>query len=107
MEYRELCKRFNIEMYSNRYLKGNADTEDIDIRIRDMEDERAHCFVHINGVQMKFRRLQLGLQRVPENDWERDDLWLLISGFGDEKCIRIKDIKEIYFNYRGWETIHG
>ena len=107
MKYRELCKRFNIEKYSNKYLKGVADTQDIDICIKNMEDEFAYCFIHINGVQMKFRRLQLGMQVVPENEDERDDLWLLISGFGDEKCIRICDIKELYFNYRGWETIHG
>ena len=106
MKYKELCKRLNIEKFSNNYLKGEADTKDIDIHIRDMKDEHAHCFIHINGVQMKFRRLQLGMQTVPEDESKRDELWLIISG-KDEKCIRIADIKELYFNYRGWETIHG
>lgn len=105
MEYKELCKRLNIEKYSNNYLKGKADSKDLDICIRDITEEHAYCYIHINGVQMKFRRLQLGMQRVEPG--KEDDLWLLISGFGDEKCIQIKNIKEIYFNYRGWETIHG
>ena len=106
MEYKELCKRLNIEKYSNKYLKGKADTSDIDVCIKNMSDENAYCHIHINGVQMKFRRLQIGLQN-PKNYEDLDEIWLLISGFGDEKAIQIKNIKEIYFNYRGWETIHG
>ena len=103
MEYRELCRRLNIEIYQ-KGLKGQADAKDSDVHIKHMDDENKHCFVHINGVQMKFRRIQLGLQKVVEGS--QDDLWLLICG-SEEKCIRIKDIKEIYFNYRGWETVHG
>lgn len=101
MEYKELCRRINIEKYSNNYLKGKADSKDLDISIRNIEDEYAYCFIHINGVQMKFRRLQLGMQRTDD-----EDLWLLISG-KEEKSIRVKDINELYFNYRGWESIHG
>ena len=59
MEYKELCKRINIEKYSNKYLKGKADADDIDVCIKNIEDEKAYCFVHINDVQMKFRRIQL------------------------------------------------
>lgn len=106
MEYKELCKRINIEKYSNKYLKGKADAEDIDVCIENIEDKKAYCFVHINGVQMKFRRIQIGMQN-PKNHENPDEIWLLISGFHDEKSIKIKNIKEIYFNYRGWETIHG
>lgn len=105
MKYKELCRRLSIEKYSNKWMHGKSDSEDIDVRINNMEDENAYCFIHINGVQMKFRRLQLGMQ-VP-SDGNRDDLWLLISGPKEEKCIKISDIKELYFNYRGWETIHG
>lgn len=106
MEYKELCKRLNIEMYSNKYLKGTANEEDIDVCIKNMSDEHAHCFIHINDVQMRFRRLQIGLQD-PKNYENPSEIWFLISGFGDEKSIQIKNIKDIYFNYRGWETIHG
>lgn len=104
MKYNELCKRINIEKYSNKYLKGKADTKDLDVFIENIEDEDAYCFIHINGVQMKFRRLQLGMQIVEKG--KEDELWLIISGH-EEKCVQIKNIKEIYFNYRGWETIHG
>ena len=101
MDYKELCRRINIEKYSNNYLKGKSDSKGLDISIRDISDESKYCFIHINGVQMKFRRLQLGMQRPDD-----EDLWLLISG-REEKSIRVKDIKELYFNYRGWESIHG
>ena len=102
MKYKELCKRLTIEkLNSPKYLKGIADSKDIDISIKDMSDERAYSVIHINGVQMKFRRLQLGLQEPS------DDAWLLICGFHDEKSIRICDIKELYFNHYKWETIHG
>ena len=102
MKYKELCKRLTIEkLNSPKYLKGLADNKDIDIRIKNFEDERAYSFIVINGVQMKFRRLQLGLQEP------NDNCWLLISGFGDEKSVRVADIKELYFNHYGWETIHG
>ena len=103
---KELCKRINIEKYSNEYLKGKADTDDIDVHIRNIEDKNAYCFVHINDVQMKFRRIQIGMQD-PKSHENPDEIWLLISGFHDEKSIKIKNIREIYFNYRGWETIHG
>ena len=104
MKYKELCRRLTIEKYNSKQLKGTADSKDIDMFIKNFNDENAYSFVHINGVQMRFRRLQLGMQN-PRNGEE--DLWLLISGFNDEKCIRIEDIKEIYFNSYGWETIHG
>ena len=106
MEYKELCKRINIEKYSNEYLKGKADTDDIDVHIKNIEDKNAYCFVHINDVQMKFRRIQIGMQD-PKSHENPDEIWLLISGFGDEKSIKIKNIREIYFNYKGFETIHG
>ena len=99
MEYKELCKRINIEKYSNEYLKGKADANDIDVCIKNIEDEKAYCFVHINDVQMKFRRIQIGMQD-PKNHENPDEIWLLISGFRDEKSIKIKNIREIYFNYR-------
>ena len=105
MEYKELCRRINIEKYSNKYLEGIADNVDLDVYIKKIEDENAYCFIHINDVQMKFRRLQLGMQQIEPG--KEDDLWLIISGFKDEKCIQIKNIKEIYFNYKGWESIHG
>ena len=102
MEYKELCRRLRIEQQNGyKFIHGQADEKDIDIHVRNMEDERSHSFVHINKVQMRFRRLQLGMQEPS------DDAWLLISGFHDEKAIRIKDIDEIYFNHKGWETIHG
>lgn len=102
MKYEDLTLRLRIEMQNGyKFIKGQADSEDIYIKIRNMDDERAHSFVHINKVQMRFRVLQLGLQTPDE------DSYLLVSGFGDEKSIRIHDIDEIYFNHKGWETIHG
>lgn len=102
MRYEDLCYRLRIECQNGyKFIKGQADSNDIDIILRDMEEERNHSFVIINKVQMRFRRLQLGMQEPS------DDAWLLISGFHDEKSIRIRDIDEIYFNHKGWETIHG
>lgn len=102
MEYKDLCYRLRIECQNGyKFIKGEADSNDIYIKIRNIDDELAHSFVVINKVQMRFRVLQLGLQ-TPSND-----AWLLISGFRDEKAIRIRDIEEIYFNHKGWETIHG
>jgi len=102
MKYEDLCYRLRIECQNGyKFIKGVADSKGIDIRLRDMEDEKNHSFVYINNVQMRFRRLQLGMQEPS------DDAWLLISGFHDEKSIRIRNIKDIYFNHRGWETIHG
>lgn len=102
MKYEDLTLRLRIEIQNgSKFIKGQADSEDIYVKIRNMNDERAYSFVHINKVQMKFRNLQLGLQTPDE------DSYLLICGFGDEKSIRIRDIDEIYFNHKGWETIHG
>jgi len=102
MRYEDLCYRLRIELQNGyKFMKGKADSKDIHINIRGMENERAHSFVHINGVQMRFRVLQLGLQEPS------GDAYLLVCGFGDEKCIKIRDINDIFFNHKGWETIHG
>ena len=102
MKYEDLTLRLRIELQNGyKFIKGQADSQDIHINIRNMEDTLAHSFVHINGVQMKWRTIQLGMQEPS------DDAYLLMCGFGDEKSIRIRDIDEIYFNHKGWETIHG
>lgn len=102
MLYKELCRRLTIEkLNSPKYLRGRADKSDIDIFIKDTSDENTYSIIVINGVQMRFRRLQLGMQEPS------DDAWLIISGFHDEKCVRICDIKDLYFNHYKWETIHG
>ena len=97
MKYRDLTYRLRIEIENNKVLVGEANSEDIDICVVG----RDHAFVYINKVQMRFKRLQLGMQKAT------GDAWLLISGFNDEKSIRICDIEDIFFNIKGIETIHG
>ena len=102
MKYEDLCYRLRIECQNGyKFIKGEADSKGIYIRLRDMNNEYNHSFVIINGVQMRFRTLQLGMQEPSDN------AWLLMTGFGDEKSIKIRDIKDIYFNHKGWESIHG
>ena len=101
MRYKDLIERLDIEKNNSGQLKGIADEKDIYMHIKNFDDESAHAYAVVNGVQFQFRSITLGMQEPS------DDAWLLFTGDFNEKCVRISNIKELYFNFKGIRTIHG
>ena len=73
MKYDELCERLDIEKNNSDQLEGMADSKDIFMTIKNYEDENAHAYVVVNGVQFQFRTITLGMQEPS------DDAWLLFK----------------------------
>lgn len=101
MNYKDLCDRLEIEKNNSEELKGIADEKTIYMHIKNFNDESAYAYAIVNGVQFQFRGITLGMQKPS------DDAWLLFTGNFNEKCVRIKDINELYFNFKGIKVIHG
>ena len=101
MKYEDLCERLDIEKNNSGQLEGIADSKDIYMTIKNFEDENAHAYVVVNGVQFQFRAITLGMQEPS------DDVWLLFTGNFNEKCVKISNIYELYFNFKGIRVIHG
>ena len=101
MNYKDLCNRLEIEMKNSNELKGKADETTIYLHIKNFEDESAHAYAVVNDVQFQFRSITLGMQEPS------DDAWLLFTGDYNEKCIKIRNIRKLYFNFKGIKVIHG
>ena len=101
MKYDELCERLDIEKNNSGQLEGIADSRDIYMTIKNYEDENAHAYVVVNGVEFQFRAITLGMQEPSDN------AWLLFTGDFNEKCVKISNINELYFNFKGIRVIHG
>lgn len=101
MNYTELCDRLEIEKNNSGELKGVCDSKNIYMHIKNFNDESKHAYAIVNGVQFQFRTITLGLQEPS------DYAWLLFTGDHNEKCVKIKDIQSLYFNFKGIKVIHG
>lgn len=91
MELKELKTQLN----NTPTITGVFTDTDIDYFINNLEDEKNHEYIKINGLIIPFRRISIGLQKLSDKQEETELLFI----YNFKQCqIKISEIKEIEFN---------